>query len=398
MMEDNDTVYIEPEHTIEMEDPAQFRELKIADNIQGAMSMYGVCRNLTQQIEAVFPTSMGDVGKASVTATAVAGADSRANIRANYRALTDEFTFNNEFYWMILQMAWQFMHKSTIEKVFKPDEIMAFKPAGDYTYQPVTSAIEAEYSKNKKIQMYDQLIGRMQGLVEANPQYLTVITYMIGEIMNLMGAEGQIVAPMLEELMKKNQKEPSKEGQGEQVKDGKDQAMSNQGQTPQTDQEQQARMLMAAGGMKKRAYGGPVNAGEPYLVNELGPEAIQTSQGTSMIPGGPQIMVPQQDGNILPNPQAMQQQLQQGQQGQQLGQDQLAFNTQGGMLRASDEVMESIIATMNKIYKEAPEKAGEYLNAATEYLRNMGTFNTQRQPPGQSNRQAMDEILRGIDK
>ena len=244
MMEDNDTVYIEPEHTIEMEDPSQFKELKISGDVSGAMQMYGIARNLTQQVEAVYPTTMGDVGKASVTATAVAGADTRANSRANYRNLTDEYTFNCEFYWMILQMAWQFMNKQTIEKIFTPEEIMAFKPAGDYSYQPITSAIEAEHSKQKKIQMYDQLIGRLQGLVESNPQYLTIITYMIGEIMQLMGAEGQIIKPMIDEMMKKNQKEPKEEGGGEQPKDMKDEATSNQGGLPQSGMEEQVRQGM----------------------------------------------------------------------------------------------------------------------------------------------------------
>ena len=95
MMEDNDTVFIAPEHTIEMDDVAQFKEMRIDSNIQGGIGMYGLMRGLMQQVESVYPPQMGGAGKSSETATAVAGADQHSNLRANYKELTFEYTFLN---------------------------------------------------------------------------------------------------------------------------------------------------------------------------------------------------------------------------------------------------------------------------------------------------------------
>ena len=240
MMEDNDTVYIEPEHTIEMEDVAQFREMKISSDIQGGLGMYSLMRGLTQQVEAVYPNTMGEVGKASTTATAIAGADSRSNVRANYKELTFEYTFLTEFYWMILQMQWQFMHKKTIEKIFTPDEISAFKPTGDYTYQPVTSGIELEQNKNRKIANYDQIIGRLSGLAQGNPAIIPIIAYIVGEQLQLMGLEYRAIQPMIEKLFK-TPMQPEEGAQPGQPKDMKPEATSNQTGLPQSNMEDQTR-------------------------------------------------------------------------------------------------------------------------------------------------------------
>lgn len=242
MMEENDTVYIEPEHTIQIEDVEQFKEMKINSDISGQLNMYNVCKGLMQQTEAVYPNTMGNVGQASTTATAIVGADSRANTRANYRALTSEFTFETELYWMILQMAWQFMHKKTINSILTEEEILAFKPTGDYSYKPVTSSIEAEYSKNKKTQMYDQMIGRLSGLAQANPAILPIISYVVGQILEINGAEMRQISPMLKKLVKTPMQPEG--GTPPQPEDMAQPMMSNQNNIPVSAGEEQARKFI----------------------------------------------------------------------------------------------------------------------------------------------------------
>ena len=237
--EDNDELYYEPEHIIPLTKPDSFREVKISGDIQGSLSMYNLGKNSMQQIEAVYPNTMGSVGKSDITATAVQGADQRANVRANYKNLSWTFTFDTEFYWIILQMAWQFMHPKTAKQIFTKEEIMSFQPTGDYTYQPVTSTIEAEHSKNKKIQNYDQITGRLSGLAQGNPAIIPIIAYVVGQELELMGSEYRLIKPMIEKLMKTPMKEEG--DQPNQIKDMKDTPTSNEQGIPQGSMEESAR-------------------------------------------------------------------------------------------------------------------------------------------------------------
>ena len=201
MCENNDSLYFEPEHIMMMEDPKQLEEFKIQSDITGALQQINMLIGIEQKVTATYPSTMGDPGKASVSATAVAGADMRANIRNSYRSLSGDYTFNNELYWMILQMAWQFMRPATANEIFTPEEVQAFNPVGDYTYQPVTSAIELESSKNQKISQYEQLIGRLIPLVQLDPRAMQLITMFISRIIDLRGDEFRTFQPLIDNLL-----------------------------------------------------------------------------------------------------------------------------------------------------------------------------------------------------
>lgn len=187
-LEDNTTIYIEPGHIMELEDPqADLTELKIEDNIQGALQQIQMLRSMEEQVSSIYPTTMGALPEySSTTATAIAGAEQRTNTRSNYKSLTFEYTFLTEFYWMILQMIYRFAHKDTAIKLMGRD-VMTFDPDADYTYTPISSNIELEYSKFKKIQMWDQILGRIVNV--PNPKTPILINYIIGEICGLMGGE-----------------------------------------------------------------------------------------------------------------------------------------------------------------------------------------------------------------
>jgi hypothetical protein len=186
-LEDNSTIYIAPEHVIELENPREDLEmLEISDNIQGALAQMNVLTGKMQQVTSIYPTTMGEVGQASTTATAVAGSESRTNMRTNYKSLTVEYTMNCEMYWMVIQMAWQFAEAETAFKMMGED-VYSFDPEDEYTYIPLTQNIEAEQSKYRKLQTIDQFIGRLAAV--PNPKTFALINKLISKAFDIMGDE-----------------------------------------------------------------------------------------------------------------------------------------------------------------------------------------------------------------
>jgi len=238
-LDDNSTIYFEPEHVIEVNDVNNdLKELKISDDVSGTINNHNVLRGYAEQVSATYPTTMGGLPeKTSTTATAVAGADTRTNQRQNYKSMTFEYMFLQEFYWMILQMTYRFAHDETILKMLGEDA-KHFDANEDYTYTPVTSNIESEYKKEKKIQLYDQNIGRLQGLAKVLPKVIPIISHMERRILELQGDEYKQIAKMLEDLSKS---QPQAEPQGEDVKDAKDTATSNQAGVPMSTMEKATR-------------------------------------------------------------------------------------------------------------------------------------------------------------
>ena len=232
-MEDNDSIYIEPEHPILLSDVNNLQELKISPDVNGALQQATLFINKIQQVASVYPPQMGAQGKASETATAVQNAGSNANIRSNYKSLTVEFTMLTELYWMILQMAFQFMHPKTAEQLFEKDELMAFNPVGDYTYQPVSSAIEQEYSKKNKIQMWQQTMNTIIGV--KHPNAVKMLNFCWQQICELMGKETATFADTF-----LNDKVPIDQG-GKKGKNMEDEKTSNQNGMPMQGQEQDVR-------------------------------------------------------------------------------------------------------------------------------------------------------------
>ena len=243
-MEENDSVRWSPGGKILVDDiSADLKEMKIDPNVAPALQMLGFFRADSQTVTANTPNAMGNVGdvKASTTATAFAGAEQRTNLRANFKSLVLEYTYYCELYWMDIQMTWQFAEPETAQALLGND-VYYFDPSGDYSYQPITSNIEQDASKNKKIQNYDQAIGRLSGMVEAIPQLLQVIGFMVGEQLKLMGHEMNEIGDMVEALMKAKPQGPN----GEQVKDGKEPPTSNQAGMLQSPEEQNARGMVQA--------------------------------------------------------------------------------------------------------------------------------------------------------
>jgi hypothetical protein len=218
--EDNDQIYMEPEHIIPMEGGTdKLKELQIRDNIGGAMQQTNLLIQGLHNVNAVFPPQMGDTGLASTTATAIAGADSSSNKRSNYKSLTFEHTFLCPLHWMILQMSFRFMHPQTALKLLGEEGVMLFDPNGDYTYQPVTSNIEQEHGKAKKLGIIDQMLGRLVNV--PNPKTPMLINKLMSMAFGLLGADYQdFESALLDEgkagqqaaMGKQGQEQPSSQG------------------------------------------------------------------------------------------------------------------------------------------------------------------------------------------
>jgi len=194
----NDQIYFEPEHIIPLPNTADLEEIDIKSDIRGAMMQADLFIKKMQQVNSVYPTTMGDLPVASsTTATAVAGSEAKSNLRANYAALTFEYTFFAEFYWMMLQMAYQFMHPETAIKLWG-QFAMLYDPDADYSYTPVSSNIEQEYHKDRKVTRYDQIMGRIAQI--PNPAIIPIVAEIIGRQLVLLGAEYQDIKQMIDTL------------------------------------------------------------------------------------------------------------------------------------------------------------------------------------------------------
>ena len=186
-LEDNTTIFFEPEHVMELEDVKDLEEFKIDANIDGTINLNAMLFGMTEKVSATSPTQMAELPrKASTTATAVGATVASSNRRTNYKDLTYEYTFLLDFYWIILQMTYQFAEPETALKIMGEDA-QYFDPDPDYTYAPLTSNIETEYRKDRKIQQIDQLIGRLVNF--PNPKTVRVLNRLLAMVFESYGQE-----------------------------------------------------------------------------------------------------------------------------------------------------------------------------------------------------------------
>ncbi len=196
-VENNETIYFQPGHTMMLENPDDVTEFQIKDNIQGSLQQLGIYRQGMSGYTSIFPPALGSTPElASTTATAVAGSEQNKSLRSNYRALTSEHTFLNELYWMITQMTWQFATKETAAKLMG-NKMYDFDPTLEYMYKPLSQSIENEYSKASKIRELTQLIGFVAPMSQVNPKAAALVNFMLGKIFLLYGDEMQTFRDVL---------------------------------------------------------------------------------------------------------------------------------------------------------------------------------------------------------
>lgn len=189
--EDTDSIYFEPGHVMELNTIDDIDEIRIEDNINGALTQMGILTQKMQQITSIFPPQMGGEAAGTQTATEIANVERNSNTRTNYKNMTWEYTFLNELYWMILQMTWQFATQETGFNLMG-DKAYEFNPNFDFFYKPLSQTIETEFSKNNKIR---HLTNMMQMVASSqHPDMPTIFNYILGKIMILMGDEWENIA------------------------------------------------------------------------------------------------------------------------------------------------------------------------------------------------------------
>lgn len=184
---DNDTVFFEPEHVIEVENMDDLKEIRVSDNITGSLNQLGFLVNKLNQTMSIFPTTMGALpSAASTTATAVAGSESRTDKRTNYKSTTYENTFLSELYWMIIQMTQQFARVETAMKLMG-QKAYDFDPTKDYWFKPLSQALESDQSKTNKVNKWIQVLGYITNL--QHPDTVKLVNYIIKQLFTLLGDE-----------------------------------------------------------------------------------------------------------------------------------------------------------------------------------------------------------------
>lgn len=185
-LDDADPFIMQPGYVNYMEDPDRdLKEILIRDNISGALQQAQVYSNKIQQLTATYPTTMGDVPSiSSTTATAVAEAGTRSDTRNNYKALSFEHTFLCELYWMISQMTYQFAQEETARNLMG-DKIVDFNPTLNYTYKPISQAIETEASKFNKLKIYQMILGYIAQM--GHPNAVGMVNYLLTKMFSLLG-------------------------------------------------------------------------------------------------------------------------------------------------------------------------------------------------------------------
>ncbi len=205
-LDDNSTIYFEPGHNMEVEDTSDVEEFKISDNITGALQQISMLTDKMQQVDSIQPPQMGDVGMASTTATAFAGAFRATGERTNYKSLTFENTFLCDLYWMIQQMTFRFAKPQTGYALMK-DKVYDFDPSREYYYKPVSQSIEPEYSKAAKRKELTTIIGYLAQIATLHPDGVKALNYALFKFFKLFGDENEDIANML-----MNQNVPMQEG------------------------------------------------------------------------------------------------------------------------------------------------------------------------------------------
>lgn len=181
----DEKIKISPEKPIFVENLDDLIEFQIRDNIQGGLANHGMLTQNMDYVMATSPQTMGHSPERGETATQASIIAERANIRIGMKSMNLEFVGFTELYDMILALCDDFMLPETLEKILGK-LAPAYNPEREDRYKPVSQALETEASKQFKIRMYDQLLGRIVQM--QNPKTPMVVNYIMGQIIELMGS------------------------------------------------------------------------------------------------------------------------------------------------------------------------------------------------------------------
>ncbi len=123
----------------------------------------------------------------SAAATTVARAEKQVNVRSQYKKLVFEHTMMGNLYWMIIQMASQFMLAETAIDMLGEETALAFNSDLDYHYKPISESIETDATSGAKIDRLNTALGYVMN--SQNAKTPAVANGILKRIFKLMGSE-----------------------------------------------------------------------------------------------------------------------------------------------------------------------------------------------------------------
>lgn len=178
-------IKIQPEEAIEVEDMNDLKELQIKDNIQGAMLQNQMLSTRMDYSMATSPQTMGHGPERAETATQAGIVSSRAETRIGMKTTILEMVGFTEFYEMLLTLCNDFMLPETLEKIVGQELAAHYNPNKPNLFRPVSQSLETEETKNYKMRMIDQILGRVVNF--PNPKTPMVVNYLIGQWLEALG-------------------------------------------------------------------------------------------------------------------------------------------------------------------------------------------------------------------
>jgi hypothetical protein len=172
-----DKIRVSPEEAIMVENMDDLLELNIKDNIQGAMVQNAMLSSRMDSAMATSDQTMGQSPDRAETATQAGIISQRAEIRIGMKSTMLEFVGFTEFYDMLLTLCNDFMLPQTLERLIG-EAAYDYNPNNKPRFRPVSQSLETEESKNFKMKMIDQIMGRVVNF--PNPKTPMVLNYLMG--------------------------------------------------------------------------------------------------------------------------------------------------------------------------------------------------------------------------
>jgi hypothetical protein len=172
-----DKIRVAPEEGIQVENMDDLQELDIKDNINGTMAQGGMLSSRMDSAMATSAQTMGQSPDRAETATQAGIISQRAETRIGMKSTMLEFVGFTEFYQMLLTLCNDFMLPQTLEKLVG-EQAYLYNPGLTTRFRPVSQSLETEESKNFKMKMIDQIMGRVVNF--PNPKTPMVLNYLMG--------------------------------------------------------------------------------------------------------------------------------------------------------------------------------------------------------------------------
>ena len=170
-------IRVSPEEAIMVENMDDLMEFDIQDNIQGAIYQGSMLASRMDAAMATSAQTMGQSPDRAETATQAGIISQRAETRIGMKSTMLEFVGFTEFYQMLLTLCNDFMLPQTLEKLIG-EQAYSYNPGLVTKFRPVSQALETEESKNFKMKMIDQIMGRVVNF--PNPKTPMVLNYLMG--------------------------------------------------------------------------------------------------------------------------------------------------------------------------------------------------------------------------